>query len=185
MDSVIERHGGIVEKFIGDAVMAVFGVPVVHEDDALRAVRAAAEMRESLATLNASSRQTWGVRLTGRIGINSGEVMAGDHRQGHRIVTGTAVNVAKRFEEAAAADEILISEATYRLVRDAVVVEPRLDRVVKGGGTLDAHAARRGAAAHVPAARAASTRRSSAASRSSARFSTRSRASSRPGSAIC
>ena len=140
MEAVIARHGGIVEKFVGDAVMAVFGVPVLHEDDALRAVRAAAEMRESLAGLNTRFEATWGVRLQGRIGINSGEVMAGDHLQGHLIVTGPAVTVAKRFEEAAAANEILISEATHRLVRDAVVVEPLSHRAVKGGGTLDAHA---------------------------------------------
>ena len=149
MEAVVARHGGIVEKFVGDAVMAVFGVPVLHEDDALRAVRAAAEMRDSLATLNERFEATWGVRLQGRIGINSGEVMAGDHLQGHLIVTGPAVTVAKRFEEAAAADEILISEATHRLVRDAVVAEPISHRAVKGGETLDAHAARRGAAAHV------------------------------------
>ena len=94
MRSVIERHGGIVEKFIGDAVMAVFGVPLVHEDDALRAVRAAAEMRAALATLNDDLDQTWGIRLAGRIGVNTGEVIAGDHRQGHMVVTGTRSNVA-------------------------------------------------------------------------------------------
>src|SRR4051794_2977180 len=140
MQAVVARHGGIVEKFVGDAVMAVFGVPVLHEDDALRAVRAAAEMRESLAGLNTRFEATWGVRLQGRIGINSGEVMAGDHLQGHLIVTGPAVTIAKRFEEAAAPNEILISEATHRLVRDAVVVEPLSHRAVKGGETLDAHA---------------------------------------------
>jgi class 3 adenylate cyclase len=140
MESVVERHGGIVEKFIGDAVMAVFGVPVLHEDDALRAVRTAAEMRQSLAALNETFEKTWGMRLQARIGINSGEVMAGDHLQGHLIVTGRAVTVAKRFEEAAAADEILISEVTHRLVRDAVVAERVSDRVVKGGETLEGYA---------------------------------------------
>jgi class 3 adenylate cyclase len=140
MESVVARHGGIVEKFIGDAVMAVFGVPVLHEDDALRAVRTAAEMRESLAALNERFDKTWGVRLQGRIGINSGEVMAGDHLQGHLIVTGRAVTLAKRFEEAAATNEILISEATHRLVRDAVVAERVSDRVVKGGETLGGYA---------------------------------------------
>jgi class 3 adenylate cyclase len=135
---VVERHGGTVEKFIGDAVMAVFGVPVLHEDDALRAVRAADEMRESLATLNQDLEQIWGVRLKGRIGINSGEVIAGDHLQGHLFVTGEVVNVAKRLEEAAATSEILISEATHRLVRDAVVAERVSDRVVKGGETVEA-----------------------------------------------
>jgi len=138
MQSVVERHGGMVEKFIGDAVMAVFGVPVLHEDDALRAVRAAAEMRESLATLNQDLERTWSVRLQGRIGINSGEVIAGDHLLGHGFVTGEVVNVAKRLEEAAATGEILIGEATHRLVRDAVVAERVSDRVVKGGETVEA-----------------------------------------------
>src|SRR5262249_21748915 len=76
-------------------------------------------------------------RLRGRIGINTGEVMAGDHLQGHLIVTGRAVTFAKRLEEAAATDEILISEATHRLVRDAVVAEPAKGREVKGGEMLD------------------------------------------------
>ncbi len=138
MRTVVERHGGIVEKFIGDAVMAVFGVPFVREDDALRAVRAAAGMRESLVTLNEELEQTYGVRLTSRIGVNSGEVIAGDSREGHRFITGEAVNVTKRLEEAAATSEILISQATYRLVRDAVVVEPVSDRVVKRGETVEA-----------------------------------------------
>ena len=101
MRAVVERHGGTVEKYIGDAVMAVFGVPVVHEDDALRAVRAAGEMRETLAELNRGARARLGVRLASRIGVNTGEVIAGDHAQGHRFVTGDAVNVAKRLEEAA------------------------------------------------------------------------------------
>ncbi len=138
MQSVVERHGGTVEKFIGDAVMAVFGVPVVHEDDALRAVRAAAEMRASLATLNDDLERSWGVRLDGRIGINTGEVVAGDHLQGHMFVTGRVVNIAKRLEEAAATNEILISGATHELVRDAVVTEPVSDRLVKGGETVEA-----------------------------------------------
>jgi class 3 adenylate cyclase len=138
MQSVVERHGGTVEKFIGDAVLAVFGVPVVHEDDALRAARAAVEMRASLATLNQQLEQTWGVCLESRIGINSGEVVAGDHLQGHLFVTGEVVNVAKRLEEAATTSEILISDATHHLVRDAVVAEPVSDRVVKGGETVDA-----------------------------------------------
>ena len=76
--TVLERHGGTVEKFIGDAVMAVFGVPVVHEDDALRAVRAADEMRRALARLNDELDERFGVRLEERIGINTGEVVVGD-----------------------------------------------------------------------------------------------------------
>ena len=78
MRSAVEGHGGIVEKFIGDAVMAVFGLPVVHEDDALRATRAASEMRERLADLNAVLRTERGVELQVRIGVNTGQVVAGD-----------------------------------------------------------------------------------------------------------
>ena len=125
MQAVVERHEGIVEKFIGDAVMAVFGVPVLHEDDALRAVRAAAEMREGLEALNKELQHDWGTRIQVRTGVNTGEVVAGDAAGGgQRFATGDAVNVAKRFEEAAPAGEILLGEPTYRLVRDAVEVEP-------------------------------------------------------------
>ena len=123
MQSVVERHGGIVEKFIGDAVMAVFGIPVVHEDDALRAVRAAVEMRERLSALNEELARDWGVTIAVRTGVNTGEVVAGDAGGGQRFATGDAVNVAKRFEEAAPPGEILLGEPTYRLVRDAVEVE--------------------------------------------------------------
>ncbi len=138
MESVIGRHGGTVEKFIGDAVMAVFGIPVVHEDDALRAVRAAIEMRASLDALNVEFHRAWGVRLESRIGINSGEVVAGDHVQGHAFVTGEVVTNAKRLEEAARTGEILISGATHRLVRDAVEADWTADRVVKGGKPIEA-----------------------------------------------
>ena len=127
-----ERHEGIVEKFIGDAVMAVFGVPVLHEDDALRAVRAAAEMRERLEELNEELDRDCGVRLRVRAGVNTGEVVAGDASGGQRFATGDAVNVAKRFEEAAAAGEILLGEPTYRLVRDAVDVEESEPLELKG-----------------------------------------------------
>src|SRR5262245_16206429 len=123
LSAVIQRHGGIVEKYIGDAIMAVFGVPL-HEDDALRAARAAVEMRDTLASLNDRFEASWGVRLGSRIGVNTGEVFVGDHTQGQLFVTGEAVIVAKRLEEVAAANEILIGESTHRLVRDAVIVEP-------------------------------------------------------------
>ena len=99
----IERHGGTVEKFIGDAVMAVFGVPQVHEDDAVRAVRAAADMREVLAALNTELDREHGVRLACRIGVNTGGVVAG---QGDAVIVGDAVNVAARLEQAAAPSEI-------------------------------------------------------------------------------
>src|SRR5437879_3199449 len=110
MKGVVESHGGTVEKFIGDAVMAVFGVPVTHEDDALRACRAAVEMRGTFPEL--------GVR--GRIGVNTGEVLTGTEE---RLATGDAVNVAARFEQAAQPGEVLIGEATYALVGAVVEVE--------------------------------------------------------------
>jgi class 3 adenylate cyclase/tetratricopeptide (TPR) repeat protein len=109
--AILERHGGTVEKFIGDAVMAVFGVPRTHEDDALRAVRAAAEMREAVDSLG----------LEVRIGVNTGEVVAGD---AETLVTGDAVNVAARLEQGAEPGDVLIGKETLGLVRDAVRVEP-------------------------------------------------------------
>jgi len=99
MQGVIEGHGGTVEKFIGDAIMAVFGLPQVHEDDALRAVRAAAEMREALADLNAQLRGERGVEIAARTGINTGEVLAADPGSRQTLVTGDAVNTAARLRE--------------------------------------------------------------------------------------
>ena len=129
MREALERHGGTVEKFIGDAVMAVFGVPSVREDDALRAVRAAAEMQTGLEELNEQLELRFGVRLRVRTGVNTGEVIAGDPSQGHGFVTGDAVNVAARLEQAAPNGEVLLGEDTYELVRDSVQVEqvPALD----------------------------------------------------------
>lgn len=124
MQAVLERHGGRVEKFIGDAIMAVFGLPRLHEDDALRAVRAAHEMQARLRSLNDELDQRWGVRLENRTGVNTGEVVAGDVTTGQRLVTGDAVNTAARLEQAAPTMEVLVGEPTYRLVRDAVQVEP-------------------------------------------------------------
>src|SRR5215210_4024955 len=105
--TAIERHGGTVEKFIGDAVVAVFGVPTVHEDDALRAVRAAWDMKAALAALNDELDEQWGVRLATRTGVNTGEVVAGDPSQGEGMVVGDCINVAARLEQAAPRDEIL------------------------------------------------------------------------------
>jgi class 3 adenylate cyclase/tetratricopeptide (TPR) repeat protein len=114
MKEAVERHGGTVEKFIGDAVVAVFGIPVTHEDDALRACRAAVEMRETFAE----------VGVEGRIGITTGEVVTGTEE---RLATGDAVNVAARLQQAAEPGEILLGGPTLELVRDAVeadVLEP-------------------------------------------------------------
>lgn len=124
MRAVIERHGGTVEKFIGDAVMAVFGVPHVREDDALRAVRAATDMQSVLDDLNEELESGWGSRIQARIGVNTGDVLAGDPSDGHSFVSGDAVNVAARLEQAARAGEILLGETTHRLVRAAVIAEP-------------------------------------------------------------
>jgi class 3 adenylate cyclase/tetratricopeptide (TPR) repeat protein len=110
MSGIVERHGGTVEKFIGDAVMAVFGVPAAHEDDALRALHAAAEMRDALPELG----------IQARIGVNTGEVVTGTEE---RLVTGDAVNVAARLEQAAAPGEVLLGEPTFALVRTTVTVE--------------------------------------------------------------
>jgi class 3 adenylate cyclase/tetratricopeptide (TPR) repeat protein len=132
MRASIERHGGTVEKFIGDAVMAVFGVPQVHEDDALRAVRAAADMRTALARLNDDLDRDHGITLASRVGVNTGEVVAGSGDQ--TMVTGGAVNVAARLEQAASPGEILLGEETFALVRDAVTVES-VDAVQAKGRT--------------------------------------------------
>jgi class 3 adenylate cyclase/tetratricopeptide (TPR) repeat protein len=127
MRSIVERHGGTVEKFIGDAVMAVFGIPQSHEDDALRAVRASAEMHAAAAPLE----------LGIRIGINTGEVVTGE---GETLVTGDAVNVAARLEQAASPGETLIGSGTLHLVRDAVETEPTEPLELKGKAEpLQAH----------------------------------------------
>jgi class 3 adenylate cyclase len=119
MRAIVERHGGAVEKFIGDAVMAVFGIPVVHEDDALRALRAAVEMRDALPELG----------IEGRIGVMTGEVVTGT---AERLATGDAVNVAARLEQAAQPGEILIGDETFRLARNAALVESLPPLEVKG-----------------------------------------------------
>ncbi len=116
MRSVLERHGGVVEKFIGDAVMAVFGLPRMHEDDALRAVRAAVGMRDALADLNQHLSKRFGVALSNRTGVNTGVVVVGDAAGGQRLATGDAVNVAARLEQAAPVDGVLLGSDTFRLV---------------------------------------------------------------------
>ncbi len=119
MKSIVERHGGVVEKFIGDAVMAVFGLPAVHEDDAVRALRAAAEMQVVLPELG----------VEGRIGVCSGEVVTGTEE---RLATGDAVNVAARLQQAAQPGETLLGETTLRLARDAIDAEPVEPLTLKG-----------------------------------------------------
>jgi class 3 adenylate cyclase/tetratricopeptide (TPR) repeat protein len=131
MKAVVERHGGTVEKFIGDAVMAVFGLPTLHEDDALRAARAAMEMRSAMADLNRELERERGVTIAVRTGINTGEVVAGEE-SGETLATGDAINTAARLQQAAAPGEILIGGSTHRLVRDAVLAEPVAPLELKG-----------------------------------------------------
>ena len=124
MAAQIERHGGTIEKYIGDAIMAVFGIPKAHEDDALRAVRAAHGMQQELSRLNADFLPFYGVELANRTGVNTGEVVANtDPSANQQLATGDTVNVAARLEQAAPANEILIGETTYDLVRAHVDVE--------------------------------------------------------------
>jgi len=132
MKPVLEAHGGTIEKYIGDAIMAVFGLPRMHEDDALRAVRAAAQMGEALAELNVTLRSGFGVTLENRTGVNTGEVVTGEGGGSQRLATGDTVNVAARLEQVAPVGEVLIGESTYRLVRDAVEVVPVEPLTLKG-----------------------------------------------------
>jgi predicted ATPase/class 3 adenylate cyclase len=132
MRQVIERYGGTVEKYIGDAIMAVFGLPTLHEDDALRAVRAAFDMTAALKNVNARLQATWGVTLENRTGVNTGQVVAGDATTRQRLATGDAVNVAARLEQAASAGEVLIGETTFALVKNAVSAEPVEPLELKG-----------------------------------------------------
>lgn len=132
MRSVLEQHEALLEKFVGDAIMAVFGVPRLHEDDALRAVLAADRMREELHQLNARLLETYGVTMQARIGVSTGEVLVGKIGEGQALALGDAVNVAARLEQAAGPDEILINEATYALVRHAIDAAPLAPLSVKG-----------------------------------------------------
>jgi len=132
MRAALERHGGTVEKFVGDAVLAVFGVPEAHEDDALRACRAAIEMQARLAALNERFERQLGRRIALRIGVNTGEVVAGDASSRETFVTGDPVNVAARLEQAARPGEVLLGERTYQLVHRAVDAERVESLQVKG-----------------------------------------------------
>jgi DNA-binding SARP family transcriptional activator/class 3 adenylate cyclase/tetratricopeptide (TPR) repeat protein len=120
---IIGRHGGTVEGFVGDVVMAVFGFPAAHEDDALRALRTAMAVRRALTMLSGELGGQWKVRLSPRFGVDTGEVMAGDAAPGPPSVSGEAVHEASRLLQAAGPGEIVLGEATWRLTRDAVRAE--------------------------------------------------------------
>jgi class 3 adenylate cyclase/tetratricopeptide (TPR) repeat protein len=132
LGAVVRRYGGTTEKFIGDAIMAVFGVPQLHEDDAERAVRAALAMRSALDALNEELEARWGVTIRTRTGVNTGEVIAGDATAGESFVVGDAVNVAARLQQNASPGETLIGHSTYRLARDVVTAASLRTLDVKG-----------------------------------------------------
>jgi len=132
MRSAIERHGGQVEKYIGDAIMAIFGVPQLHEDDALRAARCALEMRNSLGVLNRELRAGWSVTLHARYGICTGEVAFARVGQNPFFALGDPVNVAQRLETAAQPDEVLVGQETAHLLRDVAELEPMEPMALKG-----------------------------------------------------
>ena len=119
----VERHGGTLAKFIGDAVMAVFGLTRLHEDDALRAVRAAVEMQRALAELNRELERRYGLMLSARTGINTGPVAGEGLTPDRNFVAGDTANTAARLQSSAGAGEILLGEPTYRLVRAGVEAE--------------------------------------------------------------
>jgi class 3 adenylate cyclase/tetratricopeptide (TPR) repeat protein len=131
----IQRYGGTVDKYIGDAVMAVFGAPVAHEDDPERAISAALAMQAAIGDLNDDLERKHGVRLSLRIGLNTGEVIAGllaGDVQGAYTVVGDTVNTAQRFESAAPLGGILVSESTWRLTRLAFQFEVPTQVTLKG-----------------------------------------------------
>jgi len=132
--TALERHGGTVEKFIGDAVMAVFGVPMLREDDALRAARAALDLRVALERLNAELALPSHLMLRTRTGINTGEVVVGGEgaTADQRLATGDAVNTAARLQQAAEPGDILVGESTRDALRSAAVLEPLPPIAAKG-----------------------------------------------------
>ncbi|HTD20070.1 MAG TPA: adenylate/guanylate cyclase domain-containing protein, partial [Ktedonobacteraceae bacterium] len=129
MTEQIRKHDGTVEKYIGDAVMAVFGAPIAHEDDPDRALRAALDMQAALARFNQQRQiiDSEATRLQMRIGINTGEVAAPGNSQYSRrdfLITGDAVNVAARLQAAASPDTILVGERTYLITREVFDFQP-------------------------------------------------------------
>ena len=134
MEEAIYRHGGRIGKFIGDAIMAVFGDPQLHEDDALRATRAALEMRDGLGELNRELQSGWGETLHARYGLSTGEVAFARIGAQPSFPLGDAVNLAQRLESAAPADQVLICKATMELVGDLAELEPLEPVTLKGIG---------------------------------------------------
>ncbi len=130
--AILERHGGTVEKFIGDAIVGIFGLTALHEDDALRAVRAAVELRDAATELGEELKRTRGIDFAVKLGVNSGDVFVGAGSNRSAFATGDPVNVAARLEQVADAHEILLGERTYRLVEGHVRAEPLEPQELKG-----------------------------------------------------
>ena len=130
---ILQAHGATVEKFIGDAVMAVFGVPAAHEDDADRAVRAALALRSEVSSPSTDGRPAF----TLRIGINTGEVVTGDLDGAESLVTGSPVIVAARLEENARHGEILAGPLTQELTRGRIRYGPPRTIDAKGMGPIE------------------------------------------------
>jgi DNA-binding SARP family transcriptional activator len=125
VSAALTRHGGTVEKYAGDAVMAAFGVPISHEDDALRAARAAFEIQAGVEALNERLTHDHGVSLEIRIGIAAGEVVATSAEGGQRFVAGNPVGISARLQHEAAPGEIVVGEVVARLIDHAARLEPR------------------------------------------------------------
>ncbi|MCA1683149.1 MAG: adenylate/guanylate cyclase domain-containing protein, partial [Actinobacteria bacterium] len=128
MKEIAETNGGTVEKFIGDAVMVVFGVPFLHDDDAERAVRAALAMRDAMPQLNAEL----GIALAARVGVNTGEAVTGEGHDRQFLVTGDAVTVAARLQQGADVGQVVVAALTESLTRAAIEYEPRDPIAAKG-----------------------------------------------------
>ena len=181
VSAAITRHGGAVEKYAGDAVMAAFGIPISHEDDALRAARAALDVRAGVFALNERLASDHGVGLEIRIGLESGEVVATPTDARQRLVTGEAVGIAAKLEQLAGADEIVVGELAGRLIDHVAELEPLGELEIKGKREpVRAYRLARASARRPPPSSAAWTPRSSAASASSPRCAGRSSAPSTP-----
>jgi DNA-binding SARP family transcriptional activator len=132
VSSAVARHGGVVEKYAGDSVMAAFGIPVSHEDDALRAARAALDIKAGMAALNEELVRQYGIGLEIRVGFEAGEVVATPTEARQRLVTGEAVGIASRLEQAAGSDEIVVGEVAGRLIDHAAELESLGDLLIRG-----------------------------------------------------
>jgi class 3 adenylate cyclase len=160
---VLQSHGGSVGHRRGDGIMTVFGIPVVHDDDALRAVRAAAQLRQALDELRSEVQEQYGLLFQVRLGINSGTALVSAGKAIEEQVISDAANFAKRLEEKAQPDGILLGVETYKLVRDAVKVEDVRLQIEEGGVVQEVPAYRmleapRGPARPHPAGRSGSSR---------------------------